>query len=189
MQSIASLQASVQSISRFSNPCQISRGPLQIHSLLLGLILLFSTFSTAGFSQDAPQKPARVDQPLLLFQVANVETLENHGRTLFEKCERPDMIPAMEMWLKNDLKELKGVDRTRPLGMMMYLGDILTEPMWAATFIPVTNVDEFLGWMCSMPHSRNISKGRRLGRSLESRLRRKHDHSRCQSRQLSHHGQ
>ncbi|WP_131818462.1 hypothetical protein [Planctopirus hydrillae] len=151
MQSIASLQASAQSISRFSNPSKIFRGPLQIHGLLLGLILLFSTFSTAGFSQDAPQKPARVDQPLLLSQVANVETLEKHGRTLFEKCERPDMIPAMEMWLKNDLKELKGVDRTRPLGMMMYLGDILTEPMWAATFIPVTNVDEFLGWMCSMP--------------------------------------
>ncbi|MBA4030297.1 MAG: hypothetical protein C0478_05310 [Planctomyces sp.] len=130
--------------------------------LFLGLCVALVGISNGRLvvAQEASNpKPVRVDQPLLLQQVASIETLEKHGRALFEKCDRPDMIEAMENWIKKDLKELKGIDRTRPVGVMFYLGDVLTEPMWPAFFIPVTNAEEFTNFMATAgPIQGTVSK-------------------------------
>lgn len=116
-------------------------------AILVCPALLVGSSSSVLWGQEKEPAKKTIDQPLMLFQIAGIDRLESHGKALFKKCERPDMIDPMLNWVQNDLTGLKGVDRSKPFGMMFYLGNSLMDSIWMATYVPVTNTEEFLAWI------------------------------------------
>lgn len=95
---------------------------------------------TAVAADDATKS---IDYPLIVANVAGVERLQNNAKYMFELAERPDMVDVVEKWTIATLKEFKGIDRTRPFGVMFYLPATFGTPI-GTVYIPITNLDDAL---------------------------------------------
>ena len=85
-----------------------------------------------------------IDYPLVLINAAGVDRLRTNARFMFETAERPDMVDVVDRWTATTLKELKGIDRTRPFGMMLYLPASFIGTPIGISYIPITNLDDAL---------------------------------------------
>ena len=85
-----------------------------------------------------------IDYPLVVVNASSVQRLQDNSKVMFELAERTDMVEVVEKWTTNTLKDLKGIDRTRPFGMMVYLPPTFIGAPIGITYIPVTNLDDAL---------------------------------------------
>lgn len=85
-----------------------------------------------------------IDYPLVVLNAASVQRLQDNARFMFETAERPDMVDVVDRWTVSTLKELKGIDRTRPFGLMFYLPPGFVGSPIGISYIPVSNVDDAL---------------------------------------------
>lgn len=106
----------------------------------LGLVIALA----AGRFVHGAEENNSIDYPLVVLNVASVDRLQQSARFMFETAERPDMVDVVERWTVNTLKELKGVDRTRPFGMMLYLRSGFVGTPIGITYVPITNLDDAL---------------------------------------------
>lgn len=95
--------------------------------------------STAIFADETS-----IDFPLIVVNAASVQRLHDNARFMFETAERPDMVDVVDKWTVSTLKELKGIDRSRPFGLMMYLPSGFVGTPVSISFIPITNLDDAL---------------------------------------------
>jgi hypothetical protein len=101
------------------------------------------SLSTGRFAMGAEESTS-IDYPLVVINAASVNRLQDSARTMFEAAERPDMVEVVQRWTANTLKELKGFDRTRPFGMMLYLRSGFIGAPIGISYVPITNLDDAL---------------------------------------------
>jgi hypothetical protein len=104
---------------------------------------IFVSLSAGRFAIGAEESTS-IDYPLVVINAASVNRLQDSARVMFESAERPDMVEVVQRWTANTLKELKGVDRTRPFGMMLYLRSGFIGAPIGITYVPITNLDDAL---------------------------------------------
>lgn len=85
-----------------------------------------------------------LDYPLVVLNAASYQRLRDNAGLMFESAERADMTDRVDQWAADFLKETKGIDRSRPFGMMLYLGENLFGPPLGITYLPIANIDEAL---------------------------------------------
>lgn len=95
-------------------------------------------------SVKAADDSTTIDYPLIVVNAAGVDRLQNSAKFMFETAERPDMVDVVQKWTVQTLKEMKGIDRTRPFGMMLYLRSGFVGTPIGISYIPVTNAEEAL---------------------------------------------
>lgn len=101
------------------------------------------SLSASRFAMGA-EESTTIDYPLVVINAASVNRLQDSARTMFEAAERPDMVEVVQRWTANTLKELKGFDRTRPFGMMLYLRSGFIGAPIGISYVPITNLDDAL---------------------------------------------
>ncbi len=104
--------------------------------------LLAGLFS--GVPVPAAEVPEEVDYPLVVINAASFQRLRENAGLMFESAERTDMTDQVDQWIANTLKETKGLDRSRPFGMMLYLRPEFFGPPMGISYLPVSNLDEAL---------------------------------------------
>ena len=63
---------------------------------------------------------ATMEKPIAMVAVSSVERLRSDIKYLFDVTGRPDIYETMEAGLEN-VGNLKGMDQTRPFGVMIFL--------------------------------------------------------------------
>ncbi len=101
------------------------------------------SLSAGRFAMGAEESTS-IDYPLVVINAASVNRLQDSARVMFEAAERPDMVEVVQRWTANTLKELKGFDRTRPFGMMLYLRSGFIGAPIGISYVPITNLDDAL---------------------------------------------
>lgn len=87
------------------------------------------------------------EYPLQILHVTGVDRLTAKIDALMAAADRPELTDVMHTWLETTLRNLGGVDRTRPLGMMFYIKPGLTPGISAVSYLPVSNKDDFLKFL------------------------------------------
>ena len=113
-----------------------------VKRVLLTLIMGISQFSHEVAAAD--KVTSEVDYPLVVLNVASLQRLRDHAGLMFESAERKDMTDRVDQWTAETLKETKGIDRSRPFGMMLYLNtESFVRPI-GISYLPVENLDDTL---------------------------------------------
>jgi hypothetical protein len=100
--------------------------------------------SVASVSRAADGSSDSIDYPLVVINAASVQRLRTDAGFMFDLAEQPKMPETIDAWMVSTLKELKGIDRERPFGMMLYLRPDLVGAPIGISYIPITNLDEAL---------------------------------------------
>jgi hypothetical protein len=120
-----------------------ARVTLSKFACLAALSVLF-VGATSPVAQGANDESTTIDYPLVLINVASIERLQTNARFMFETAERPEMVDVVDRWTTNTLKDFKGIDRTRPFGMFLYLPPTFIGTPIGISYIPISNLDETL---------------------------------------------
>lgn len=118
----------------------------------LGCAVVLCGLSATGLSQqgNAPladplglglNGPPR---PLLTITMSGVERGLEDIAWMFKIAERPDMVDYLEDLIRDQARDLKGLDRTRPMGAMIFLQTSLPPRPVPVVYVPVADVNEML---------------------------------------------
>lgn len=92
----------------------------------------------------AADSKSDVDYPLVVINAASLQKLRDHAGLMFESADRVDMTDVVDKWTVETLKETKGLDRSRPFGMMLYLStESFIRPL-GISYLPVTDLEDAL---------------------------------------------
>jgi len=124
-------------------PCLLPRRPVRflLATALIGSCLAIGWSSTARAQDDGSNE---IDYPLVLINSAGVQRLRNNAGFMFQAAQQQKKVEGLDPWMESTLKDLKGIDRDRPFGMMLYLAPGLIGAPVGISYIPVTNLDEAL---------------------------------------------
>jgi hypothetical protein len=104
-------------------------------------VLLVS--STVARGADAAEEPEPPPAPFAVINIAGIDRLLADAQYVFEAAERPELMD----WLHEGLGligDLEGVDRTKPLGALIYLDAGLPPIPFPVMYVPVNNERQFL---------------------------------------------
>ncbi len=85
-----------------------------------------------------------LDYPLVLINSASVQRLRDSAGFMFQAAQQQTKVDGLDPWMETTLKDLKGIDRERSFGMMLYLAPGLIGAPVGISYIPVTNLDDAL---------------------------------------------
>lgn len=101
-----------------------------------------------------------LDYPLVVINAASFQRLRDNAGKMFESAERADMTDRVDQWTAGALKDTKGLDRSRPFGVMLYLGAELFGPPLGICYLPVTDVDDALKTLANEEATINPVEGK-----------------------------
>lgn len=105
-----------------------------------------------GQAQDNPSPSSTVsstvEPPLVILHAASVDRLRDRLEAVFSTAGRDEMTGKVDGWVKTTLRDLKGLDRSRPLGVMFYLKPGLGG-FANIGYFPVENVEDLLATFSS----------------------------------------
>jgi hypothetical protein len=111
-------------------------------ALALSLTAILA-FANTGRADDAPtEEVTPPPAPVIIVNVASIDRLTTDLAYLFETIERPDITEYLVGMLAY-AGDLKGVDRTRPFGMMVFIDGLSPRPT-PVGFIPVSDLNDFI---------------------------------------------
>lgn len=126
---------------------------------LLAIICLFALAPIVEAQTDRTrtkteeeEEPATYEKPVPI-AVAMVSGIDRGFAELeyvFETIDHPELVDLFSASLA-DMRDLKGIDRTRPIGLMVFLKPGLFPQPAFAGFVPCDDFDEFLQTMSSTP--------------------------------------
>lgn len=105
-------------------------------------ILAFPAFSQTQSATD--EEPQELRSPLVVVNVASVERMLTDVDWTFAAAGRPELSDYV-VGLMAQVKDFAGLDRNRPLGVMIFLSEGLPPTPLPVFFLPVTNLDELAG--------------------------------------------
>ena len=107
------------------------------------LVLAISICSISSIVA-ADRASGEVDYPLIVVNAASIQRLRDNAGEMFESADRADMIERVEQWMAGTLKDAKGIDRSKPFGMMFYMSTSNLFSVTPISYLPVTNLKEAL---------------------------------------------
>ena len=81
--------------------------------------------------------------PPIVASLTSLDGLKADAQAVFDEIGRSEMMFFVESQMAKYMNDLKGIDRTRPLGLFIYLGPGLISRPTFVGFVPVTDQDEF----------------------------------------------
>jgi hypothetical protein len=123
----------------FQNRCRGRR--ISPRVLRFTTLIAASLIATTLFAAD---KANEVEYPLVVLNFASVQRLRDNAGLMFDTADRVDVVTKFDEWIVKEWNDAKGVDRTRPLGIMFYLSPAILGPPVGYSYLPVTNLDEAL---------------------------------------------
>lgn len=100
----------------------------------------------AAAAQEKPETNGRKGPqiPLVVIHVASVERLLGDVDYLFKTAGRPELSEVVSGLVENNLGDLKGMDRGKPFGLMLFLKSGLTPRPTPVGFLPVNSIDDLM---------------------------------------------
>jgi len=98
------------------------------------------TLAVVGVPSALPAQEAKTARPLLTFTIAGIDRLLEDADYMFASIDRSELSETLAGLLAN-ARDLKGMDRTKPLGVMLFLDGFNPQ---VVGFVPVTNLDEMM---------------------------------------------
>ena len=127
---------------RFSGP---GLGLRCLLSLVFLLNLAFLQPAVAAESDKAEEETVKTLQPILVVNVASLNRSLNDIASMFFVSDRPDLVAWMDELLGEYANSLRGVEGTKPFGVMVFLRtDVLPPQPSLVAYIPVDNESEFI---------------------------------------------
>ena len=112
--------------------------------LVVGLIAMGVPAVSRAQDNDADKpKPRPASQPLVIFNVASVDRLIGDVRYLFEASGQPQINEMIDKGLVG-ANNLKGLQRTKPMGAMLFLAPGLPPTPFLVSYVPVANIEELI---------------------------------------------
>jgi len=105
---------------------------------------LFPLLAQAQAPAQEPAEPAPPPVPFAILNIASVERLLKDTEFMFRSIDRPDVYEFYMSLLAGRANDLKGVDRTKPLGVMMFLEPGFPPKPMPVMYMPASNADEFI---------------------------------------------
>lgn len=109
-----------------------------IFALLAVLIAGSVGTSSAQDSADLDETPA---YPVVTVSVASVDRIMDHIGYVFDDIERPEIMDLIGAGLAN-FRDLEGLDRTKPGGLMIFVSEGLVPLPIPVGFLPVSDIGE-----------------------------------------------
>ncbi|MEZ6064215.1 MAG: hypothetical protein R3B90_00570 [Planctomycetaceae bacterium] len=123
------------------------------------LALLLATAGTVR-ADDALEEEAEPATPLVVVTVGNIDKSLKDIAWMFESIGRPDMMDVLGGLLQT-AGDLKGVDRTRPFGQIIFLDTSALPPQPAFIgFVPISNAEDALKTLALSPLKPQPVQGR-----------------------------
>jgi len=112
--------------------------------LPLCLTLALPLLAIPGFAQEkpAPERGTEIAYPLVVINLASIERALGHVDFLFNMIDRPEISDLVGVQLAN-LRDLKGIDRTRPAGVMIFLSEGLAPLPVPVGYLPIEDIGQF----------------------------------------------
>ncbi|QDT53201.1 hypothetical protein Pan44_12170 [Caulifigura coniformis] len=103
-------------------------------------------FALDARAQDAAAPPVETAPPVpfAVLNIASVERLLKDTEFMFRSIDRPDVYDFYMSILAGNANDLKGVDRTKPVGVMMFLEPGLPPRPMPVLYMPASSADEFI---------------------------------------------
>ena len=117
----------------------------------LGLLIAFCfALATPGVmaqeeTEEQEQAPIATD-PVIMLSMTSMDRSLDFIRGAFESVERSDMVDVMEGFMSR-AGDLKGFDRTKPVGMALFLPSTLPPQPIPVVYVPVENMDDLIETM------------------------------------------
>src|SRR5688572_9017627 len=114
---------------------------LMRQSRLLSIVLVCAINAFASLGRAAAQDPEPTLQPrpkpvpIVIVNVASAQRVLSDVTWTFEAAKRPDMLDLVDGFLER-IGDLKGVERTKPLGVMLFLPQTLPPQPIPVGFFP-----------------------------------------------------
>ncbi len=115
-------------------------GPL-VGLLLLSLTVVGSRDAVAQDDAAANDRPQPAAVPLVIVNVASVDRLLGDVRYLFQAAGQDQINQSIDENI-TAANELKGLDRTKPMGMMVFLLPGIPPQPVLVSYVPVSNIDQ-----------------------------------------------
>ena len=138
----------------FRIPVDRSRFGFACLILFLLMATAIAAFPTTVFAQDAAdEEEQKVQKPLVIVNVASVDRLLGKADYIFAAAGRPEMSDLIGGLLAN-IRDLRGMDREKPFGVMVYLNPFgLTPRPEPVGYVPVSDIGELTQTMSVGPAS------------------------------------
>ena len=109
------------------------------------LLLVIAVVAGLGRSVKADEDdiPAEVARPLILINLASVDRAIERMDYIFSSIDRKDLADTVLSRLTK-FRDLKGLDRKRPAGLMIFLQEGLIPKPLPVAYIPITNIGELI---------------------------------------------
>jgi hypothetical protein len=123
---------------------------------LTAAAVLFAFVSTAAAAQRQAAQPAEKKQgevaevPIVVINAASADRLLNDVQDVFKAAGKPEVYTALKGFLGN-YGDLKGIDRSKPFGLMLFLETGIPPSVTPVGYLPVAKLPELLRTIATGP--------------------------------------
>lgn len=111
-------------------------------------LLVLTTLVPVFAQSDTEETEVKGAQyPLQLIHLAGIDRLHTKLDGWFLAADRPELSDVVQNWITESAKDFPGVDRTKPLGLMLYIKPGLVPSVTTVTYVPVTDVKKLLNYL------------------------------------------
>jgi hypothetical protein len=97
--------------------------------------------STTPVEKPVPEGP---QLPILVVNIASIDRVLTDVDYMFQAAERPDMMELVTGFITNTIGDLKGMNREKPFGVMLFLAPGLPPTPTPVVYVPVDGIDDLL---------------------------------------------
>lgn len=95
----------------------------------------------------AQEQPSREMKPILVVNFASIERSLQEFGSVFDMIQRPDLTESLGHFISVIAGDLKGLDKTKPLGVMMFVDTTLPPQMKTVIYLPCVSLEDFMKTM------------------------------------------
>jgi hypothetical protein len=112
---------------------------------MTGLAVAMSTVLglNSNVQADEVELAPEIARPLLIVNLASVDRAMERMEYIFQSVDRPDLIDTVKGFLTR-ARDLKGLDRKRPMGLMVFLQEGLIPIPLPVGYVPVEDFNELI---------------------------------------------
>ncbi len=97
--------------------------------------------STTPVEKPVPEGP---QLPILVVNIASIDRVLTDVDYMFQAAERPDMMNLVTGFIANTIGDLKGMNRQKPFGVMLFLAPGLPPTPTPVVYVPVDGIEDLM---------------------------------------------